>query len=414
MKLPASLAVLRNRDFRLYWFGQGISLVGTWMQMMAQGWVVTGLTSAAWVLGALNVTGTFPILMLSMQGGAFADRYEKRRILIVTQIAMMLLAFTFAGLMFSHRIVLWHVFALAFLLGIATAFDFPAAQALPPELVQREEIPKAVALMQAVFHGSRFIGPALAGIVVAKFGEGSAFLGNGLSFLAVIATLMLIADRKRPDGAQKRRGGMGEGFRYVRGNPTVRGLMELVALTTMLVFPFIVVLMLYFVRHVLRVDARNMGLIMSASGLGSLIGALVLLFGNSLTFRRWLVAGILGIGIGLTGISMAHTVRASVPLVLILSFSVSSLMGRISQTIQGIVPNELRGRVMGIFGIAFTGLMPYAALLLSWLTDVIGFARTLQGCVVLYVVLGFLVLLRVPRPQRRLPAEPSPSVEVAV
>lgn len=398
MKLPAAALVLRNRDFRLYWFGQAISLTGTWMQVMAQGWVVTSLSKSASVLGLLNVTSTFPMLALAMVGGALADRVEKRRILLVTQVAMMMLAFVFAALVFSGRLALWQIFVMAALLGTVAAFDLPAAQAFPPELVQPAEIPKAVALLQSIFHGSRLVGPAVAGFLVAQFGEGSAFLANGVSFIAVIVTLLMIPDRHRSseEKARRGRGGIGEGFRYVRRERMVGALMTLTALTTTLVFPFLAVLMVYFVRHVLQTDARGMGTLMSASGLGALTGAMVLLFGNTRTLRWWLLAGILGCGLGILGLSFTTQLAPAVPLAVVLSFSVSSLMGRISQTIQQVVPNELRGRVMGVFGIAFTGLMPYAALGLSALADAIGFAHMLQICAVLYVCLAVFVLLRVP------------------
>lgn len=397
--------MLHHRHFRLYWAGQSISLTGTWMQIMAQGWVVTRLTKAAWVLGALNVTSTLPILALSMVGGNVADRYDKRRVLVVTQIVLMLLAFFFAALLRSGNVALGTVFVLAFMAGVATAFDLPAAQAFPPELVPPPEIPKAVALMQAIFHGSRLVGPALAGFLVAHLGEASAFAANGASFLAVIATLLMIHDYpRRPGDTERRRGGMGAGFKYVRTEPTVRALMTLAALTTTIVFPFLVVIMLYFLRHVLQVDAQGMGIVMSASGFGSLIGAVMLLFGSMATLRVWLYAGVLGIGIALCGISLSHSMASAIPFVMVLSFSVSSTMGRISQTIQHLVPDELRGRVMGVFAIAFVGLMPYAALLLSVLTDTIGFSRTLQACFLLYTGLGLAVLMRVPRPAAAAPA----------
>jgi MFS family permease len=396
MKLPPALGVLRRRDFRLYWSGQAISLTGTWMQVMAQGWVVTSLSRSASVLGALNVASTLPMLLLSMVGGATADRYEKRRILILTQVLMMVLAFAFASLVFAQRLAMWHIFTLAGLLGTVAAFDLPAAQAFPPELVEREEISKAVALMQAIFHGSRLVGPAIAGFLVAQFGEGSAFLANGLSFLAVIATLLLIPDRHRLGGGGRGRGGIGEGFRYVRRERMVGSLIALTGLTTALVFPFVAVLMVFYVRHVLAGDARALGTLMSASGLGSLSGALVLLFGDLRTLRRWLLAGILGCSAAILGLSLTSRVAVAVPLVLVLSFSVSSLMGRISQTIQHLVPDELRGRVMGVFGMTFTGLMPYAALLLSGLADAVGFPHMLQICVGLYAALATAVLLRVP------------------
>ena len=398
MKAPAALQVLRNRNFRLYWSGQAISLTGTWMQVMAQGWVVTGLTRTAAVLGALNIANTLPILLLSVVGGHLADQHEKRRILVVTQIGMMLLAFVLAALVMSEGIAIWHVFVVATLLGLVTAFDLPAAQAFPPELVRRDEIPHAVALMQAVFHGSRLVGPAIAGILVAQFGEGSAFLANGLSFLAVIATLLLIPDRRPASGAGRQRahGGMGAGFRYVRAEPVVGTLMTLAALTTTFVFPFIAVLMVFYVRHVLATDANGMGIVMSASGFGALTGAIVLLVGDARSLRRWLLIGVLGCAAGIVGLSLTTHLGVAVGMVMLLSFSVSSLMGRISQTIQHVVPNELRGRVMGIFAMTFTGLMPYASLLLSAVADAIGFGHMLQLCALVYALLAVSVLLRLP------------------
>ena len=401
MKLPESIQVLRNRDFRRYWIGQAVSLTGTWMQVMAQGWLVTGLSQSASVLGALNVATTLPILLLSMIGGTLADRFEKRRILMITQVGMMVLAFVLAGLLFADRIALWHIFVVATLLGLVTAFDLPAAQAFPPELVRRDEIPKAVALIQAVFHGSRLVGPAIAGVLIARFGEGSAFLANGLSFVAVIATLMMIPDRKRvPAGPLvPGRRGIGAGFRYVRSEPVAGRLMALTALTTTFVFPFIAILMVYYVRHVLTVGAEGMGTLMSISGLGSLLGAITLLSGDSRSLRRWLFVGILGCSVGILGLSLTSRLQVAVPFVAIASFSVSSLMGRISQTIQHIVPNELRGRVMAVFTMAFTGLMPYASLALAGVADFIGFARMLQVCVAIYAVLAFAVLARVRAPE---------------
>ena len=398
MRLPAALHVLHNRDYRLYWAGQAISLTGTWMQVMAQSWVVTGLSRSASVLGALNVVSTLPILLLSVVGGTLADHREKRRILIVTQIGMMLLAFTLAGLVFAEGIALWHVFLIATLLGVVTAFDLPAAQAFPPELVRRDEIPQAVALMQAIFHGSRLVGPALAGILVAQFGEGSAFLANGLSFLAVIATLLLIPDRQRPAGeaGARPRGGMGAGFRYVRAEPVVGKLMLLTAITMIFVFPYLIVLMVYYARHFLATDARGMGAVMSASGLGALTGAIVLLFGTARTLRRWLFIGVLGCSAGLFGLALTRQLAVAVVFVACLSFSVSSLMGRISQTIQHRVPNELRGRVMGIFAMTFTGLLPYAALLLSTLSDLIGFDVVLRICSLSFAVISCALLTRLP------------------
>jgi len=407
--LPTALTVLRNRDFRVYWFGQGISLSGTWMQVMAQGWVVTALSTSATVLGALNVASTLPMLLLAMVGGALADRFEKRRILISTQVGMMVLAFVFAALVFTNHIALWQIFIMAFLLGVVTAFDLPAAQAFPPELVRRDEIPKAVALMQAIFHGSRLVGPAIAGVLVGRFGEGSAFLVNGLSFLAVIATLIAIPDRRRDASVprQAQQGGIGAGFAYVRKHRLVGPLIALTGLTTTFVFPLFAVLLVFYVRHVLHGGAQSVGALMSASGLGALAGAVALLFGGERTLRRWLVGGAIGCSVGTLGLSWASHLTPAIASILVLSFSVSALMGRISQAIQHAVPNQLRGRVMAVFTMTFTGLMPYAALALSALADRVGFARMLQFCVVMYVVSATIVLVRIPDPTRVAPATES-------
>jgi MFS family permease len=371
--------------------------------------VVTALTTSAAALGALNVVNTLPMLVLAMIGGVLADRYEKRRILIATQFGMMVLAFVFAALVFSGHIALWQIFIMAFLLGVVTAFDLPAAQAFPPELVRREQIPHAVALMQAIFHGSRLVGPAIAGVLIGRFGEGSAFLVNGMSFIAVIGTLLLIPDRPRraaaPSGAKS---GIGEGFRYVRGHRLVGTLIALTALTMLFVFPFLAVLLVFFVRHILHGEAQAMGTLMSASGFGALAGALTLLGGTERSVRKWLAAGVAGCAAATLGLSYVERLMPAILLILVLSFSVSALMGRISQTIQHVVPNELRGRVMAVFTMTFTGIMPYAALLLSALSDTFGFARMLRLSAVLYAITATIVLLRVPKPPRRppLPLEP--------
>jgi MFS family permease len=393
MEPATPLAVLKNRTFRIYWIGQAISLVGTWMQTMAQQWVVAGLSDSATVLGALVVVGNLPIVALSLKGGSLADRFEKRRILLRTQVAMMLLAFAFAALAFTGQIALWHVFVLAFLLGIATAFDLPAAQSFAPELVAPAQIPKAVALMQTIFHGSRLIGPALAGLLVDNFGEGSAFLANGLSFVAVIYSLVLIKPAAGADPpAARPKGNIREGFAYVRSERWVMALILLTALTTSLIFPFVVVLMVYYVRHVLAADAQGMGIMLSASGLGSLLGVLLLLVGGPKT-RLWrLFAGVLGSALALLGLSFTRGLYAALPLYLALAFSVSSLMGTISQAVQEYVPGALRGRVMSIYSIAFSGLMPFAGLLLSRLVDQAGLPLIMRVCGGLYAGLALLVL----------------------
>jgi MFS family permease len=285
MKLPDSLSVLRHRDFRIYWFGQAISLIGTWMQQMAQGWVVATLSPDATMLGLLSIAGSLPLVFLSFKAGQLADRVEKRRILMVTQVLLMCLAFVFAGLHYAGHLQLWHIFVMSFVLGVVSAFDFPASQSMSPELVEPAEIPKAVALMGAIFHGARLIGPGIAGWMMARYGNGSAFILNGLSFLAVLYSLSIIAPRPaglsmRPS-AKPGAGGMKEATDYIRSDRTVSSFLVLSALLTGLIFPFVAVLSAYYVRHVLHAeDPAAMGSMMSASGFGSLLGAFALISGG--------------------------------------------------------------------------------------------------------------------------------------
>ena len=239
LPLPAALAVLRNRDFRLYWSGQAVSLTGTWAQGMAQSWLVLDLTSSAFALGLVNFATAIPTVLLALLGGAAADRFDKRRILLVTQLAMMVLAFILGALVALEQAHFWQVLLIALCLGIATAYDLPANQAFVPELVGRDEIPKAIALNSAIFHGSRLVGPAVAGVLIGVVGLAGAFVANGLSFVAVIASLLLIRGRGAASHARGQSQGQAvlEGLRYVRTESVILGMLALTALTSTFVFP---------------------------------------------------------------------------------------------------------------------------------------------------------------------------------
>jgi MFS family permease len=398
MQLPEALSVLRNRNFRVYWVGQTVSLVGTWMQQMAQGWVVTRLTSQASALGILMVVGSLPIVLLGLKGGQFADRYNKRNILIVTQLGLMLLALAFAALAFSGVLVLWHVFLLAALLGVVTAFDLPAAQAFAPDLVEPKLIGRAVAMMQAIFHGSRLVGPAVAGFLIERSGEGSAFLANGVSFLAVIGSLLAIPSVYRATEKSGRRdGSLLAGVRYVRSDVITRGLMLLMLWVLMLSFPFIIVLMVYYAKHVISVDARGMGALMSGSGLGAMTGATVIVFASTASWRGRLWVGVAAIAGALVGLSMNHLLLPAIALTTVLSLGSSLCMGTINQAVQQRVPDELRGRVMALFAIAFTGVLPLSGLVLSLLSDAVGLPLVMLACGPLFAVLAAGVIARLPK-----------------
>ncbi len=398
----APLGVLRRRNFALYWSGQAVSLTGTWMQVLAQSWVVVGFTSSAMALGWLNVANTLPMMALTLFGGVLADRFDKRRILIVTQVALMALAFAMAALYGFHLLRLWHIYALALCNGVASAYDMPANQALTPELVERDEIPHAIALNQASFHGSRIIGPALAGVLIAAMGVTSAFIANGLSFFAVIGSLLLIhprpITRRAPQGSPLL--AMREGFQYVRERTRLLVLMAFSVLMAFFIFPNFMVMMPHYAKEVLRVDTKGYGALMASSGVGALLGSLLLL--GVRKERR-----VLRISLGMGGIVVAMAILAgsrflllSCVAIFVNSVCFSSIGGLSATIVQEAVPDHLRGRVMSLNTLTFAGVMPFAALLLSWLTDHFGMRRELLGSTLMFgLAAAFLVHLFIRSPE---------------
>src|SRR6266481_4244220 len=274
-----SLALLRQGPFRRYIIGSLISDSGTWMQMMAQSWVMSGLTSKAILLGLVNFAAGLPALILAPVAGSLADRLDKRKILVATQIAQIILAVGLGFLVMSGQIRIWHIVFFALLLGIAFAYEMPAISALVPELVKRDEIAAAVALDRSVFHGSRLIGPSLAGLFVGWWGAASAFFTNALSFVALIAALISLPKRPigTPEEEKQRRSGILEGFRYVRSNRIIVSLITLIALNTIFVFPAISVMLPLYVRDILHLGAKSMGGLMAISGSGAFLGSIGLL-----------------------------------------------------------------------------------------------------------------------------------------
>jgi MFS family permease len=390
-------SVLASRNFRLYWAGQAVSLVGTWMQVMAQGWVLTNLSPDAWVLGMFNVAGSLPMLVLGIKGGEIADRLDKRLILLWTQVAMMVLALGFAGLVWSGALQLWHVFAFGLVISVVEAFEFPASQGFAPELVEPAQIPAAVATMQTIFQAGRLVGPPLAGVLISRVGEASAFAVNGLSFLAVIASLLLIRRPARPvavDTPQQRESQrFVEGYRYVKGDPVSRAMLMVLMLAMVLVLPTLV-LMPYYGRHLLNADATGMGELMSASGVGALAGSLLLLRLDPRRHLRWIGAATLGIVCSLLGLAWAPGVTVALAFAGGLQGSMAILMGSVNQTVQGRVPAELRGRVTALFGMVFTSVLPFSAMAVTALADVVGLQPLMVGCALMFGVACSLLLWR--------------------
>lgn len=415
LHLPEQLRPFRSRSFRIYWSGQAISFTGTWMQQMALGWIVTRLSQSASVLGIIAIANAAPMALLGFQAGALADRHSRRNILIVTQLVMALLAVAMAFLASTGVVRLGHVYAFSLCLGLTTAYDMPAAQAFSPELVPPEDIPRAVALMQAIFHASRLVGPALAGVAIEKFGEASAFLANGVSFLAVILSLLAIPAAVPGGGSPGRggpgrgggspgRGGIGEGIRYVRSEPVLAPLFGLLLLCMLLAFPFLVSLMSYYARYVVVSGALGMGSIMSGSGLGAMAGSTFLVFTGTPGWRRRMGLGTGLIAAGLIGLGLVRQIHAAVALTALLSMGTSLYLGTTMQVVQHRVPNVLRGRTMSVFTVGMISVMPLAGFGLSLLADVVGLPRLMIVCGTLFGLVAGVLVARLRHVNEAVPA----------
>jgi MFS family permease len=409
-----ALDLLRAGPFRRYIIGSAISDSGTWMQVMAQGWVVSALTNKAIVLGLVNFAAGIPTLALTMIGGSAADRFDKRKILIATQVAQIALAVVLGWLVLTNRIHIWHVIVLASLLGVSIAFEMPAISALVPELVQRDQIATAIALDRSVFHGSRLIGPSLAGLFVAWWGAASAFFINAFSFLALI--IALISLPVRPIGSkeeeEQRRSGMMEGFRYVVKDRIILSMIALIALTTIFVFPIISVMLPLYVRNVLHLGPKQMGWLMAISGTGSLAGSLGLLSIERKNRFKFMTVNAIVVAAAIFSMSQSNGFALTAVSMGCLAICLSMNFGLANTIVQERAPSPLRGRVSAVFGLSFFGLMPIAGLLVTGFSDLVGMRTALAVSAVIFGVGAFFVLSLCGRHVCDEPSSPVPDAEV--
>ncbi|MBV8207268.1 MAG: MFS transporter, partial [Acidobacteria bacterium] len=311
-RLALIVRALRHRNFQLFFGGQLISLIGTWMQNVAQAWLVYRLTGSSLQLGAIGFAGQIPVFILSPIGGAVADRYNRHRIVIATQTASMLLAFALAGLTLTGRVHIWHVYVLAGLLGVVNAFDIPARQAFIVEMVTKEDLMNAIALNSSMFNGARVVGPAIAGILVASIGEGWCFFANAVSYIAVIIGLGLMRVRRRvvpPSGTAVEE--IIEGFRFVRETQPIRALLLLIGLVSLTAMPY-AVLMPIFADRILHSGAKGLGYLMVASGVGALGGALTLAARTGVSgLGNWVMVATGGVGARLIAFGFSRSLWLS-------------------------------------------------------------------------------------------------------
>jgi MFS family permease len=398
-RVPHFTRALRHRNYRLFFSGQLISLVGTWMQGIAESWLVYRLTGSAALLGVAGFASQIPVLFLATIGGSVADRYNRHRILVVTQTASMILPLTLAALVFSGRVQVWHVFALAAGLGIVNAFDVPARQSFVVEMVGREDLVNAIALNSSIVNAARAIGPAIAGVLMAAVGEGWCFLINGVSYIAVITGLLMMKlpprlQTSRPPAALAH---ATHGFRYVRATTPVRGLLLMVALVSFAGMPYST-LMPIFAQDILHGGARGLGLLMASAGVGSLCGALALASRSTVRgLGRVVGASALVFGLALSLFAMSRVYWLSAALLFVVGMSMITQAASTNTLIQSMVPDSVRGRVMAIYAMSFMGMAPIGALVEGWIAERIGAPYTVMigGCV---CVAGAIVFnVRLPR-----------------
>ena len=347
------------------------------MQSVAQSWLVYRLTGSSLLLGSVGFASQIPVFLVAPLGGIVADRQNRQRVVICTQAASMLLACVLAALTLTGMVQVWHIFVLASLLGVVNAFDIPGRQSFLVDMVGKEDLMNAIALNSSLFNGARIIGPAIAGILVARIGEGWCFFANAISYIAVITGLLMMRVQSRshrPSGSPLAH--IIEGFRFVRQTGPIRAILFLLGLVSLVAMPY-TVLMPVFADKILHGGARGLGILMGATGVGALLGALTLATRTDVRgLGRWVALSCGGFGLSLLLFSLSRHFWLSVALLLPVGFSMMLQMSSSNTLIQAMVPDHLRGRVMAVYSMMFMGMAPFGALMGGALADRLGVPLT--------------------------------------
>jgi MFS family permease len=395
--LRGNFSPLRDANFRTYLGGQAISLIGTWLQVAAMGWVVWKLTGEATALGTVNALGALPLLLLSPWTGVWADRLDRRKLLIFTQAGAMLLAFILAYLTQTELVQLWHVYALSLALGVITALDFPVQQAFLGDLTGMASIRKAINLNITILQVSRILGPAFAGLIIGQLGASLAFWLNGLSFLAVIISLMLVRARQvRSAAAGGKSGSFGEALRFMAGQPRMIDMILFMILTTFFGLSIILNILPAVADRVLGGDATTLGLLMAASGAGALLGV---------TFVAPVVQSLKRTGVALSSLLMwmgfwfvifgaTNNLAVAVFALFMCSIAPPAIMTTTNGMSQLMSPPAMRGRIISIAVTVSFGMQPVAAYMIGRLADVLGIGTAIDMYAISLMIGGALMLAR--------------------
>jgi len=388
IRWQSALRSLRHRNFQLFFSGQLVSLVGTWMQTVAQSWLVYKLTGSGLLLGAVGFASQIPVFLVAPIGGITADRGNRQRIVIGTQTASMILAFILAALTLKNRITIPEIFVLAALLGVVNAFDIPGRQAFLVDMVGKDDLMNAIALNSSMFNGARVIGPAIAGVLVARLGEGWCFFANAVSYIAVIIGLLLMKvhapAKASPHSSPMEH--LREGFQFVSRTAPIRALLILLGVVSVTGMPY-VVQMPIFADKILHqggqelasvigshdLGAIRLGILMGAAGVGALLGALTLAARSGVKgLGRWVAVCCGGFGFSMILFALSRSFWLSVLLLLPVGYFIMLQMAASNTLIQVMVPDALRGRAMAVYSMMFMGMAPVGSILGGAMSDRIG------------------------------------------
>ena len=377
------LRALSHRNYRLFFAGQGLSLIGTWMQRLAVAWLIYRLTGSPFLLGLVSFVGQLPLFIFASFAGVFVDRWNRYRLLFTTQVLSLVQASLLAALTLTGRVAVWHVLVLAACLGVINAFDMPARQSFVIDLVgqRKEDLPNAIALNSVMVNGARLAGPFLAGLAVAAVGEGVCFLLNALSFLAIVLALLLmnVDARKGTRKGAHAWAGLIEGYRYAFTFPPIRYTLIVLGLVSLMGMSY-QVLMPVFAGKVLHSGPSTLGFLMAAGGIGALASAGNLAYRkSSVGIERMIVLGSSLFGLGLVAFSLSRHMATSLISMLVTGFGMMTSLTSCNTMLQTAVDEDKRGRIMSLYAMAFQGMTPFGGLLAGTLASHVGAPDTVMA-----------------------------------
>jgi MFS family permease len=393
LRWPDGLRALRSRNFRLFFFGQLISVIGVWMQSTAQQWLVYRLTGSQLKLGTVTFASFLPVLLLSLFMGVIVDRFSSRTLLVWTQSGFLLLAAALAIITFLDWVKYEYIILLAFLTGIVNAMDMPARQAIYTDLVEREDLLNAIALNSSVFNGARIIGPAIGGLVVAQLGEAVAFSVNSITYLAVILGLLMMRTQTDPQIKSNQKGlqDFQEGLRYLLSQKMVLGLVAMIAGLSVMGFSYLTLLPVY-AQDVLQIGAEGFGGLLAAQGVGALAAALSLAFqGDRLHKRRLLIYSRYMLAFAVFLLGLSRSLALTMTALILAGFALISQLALTNTLLQLIVPDQFRGRVLSTYTWALGGFFPIGSLLIGSIGDAVGATNAVlitAGCSLIITIIG--------------------------